>query len=86
MFSISGTPNVNSIKITFDRPMRTGGSRTYKSAAEATDSALVADLFGVAGVQSVFVLNNFITVTRDPAADWAVLVPAVETVMKKHEK
>lgn len=86
MFSISATPNVNSIKITFDKPQRAAGSKTYNSAAEAGENHLVAELFGVEGVKSVFVLNNFITVTRHPEANWDQLVPAVEAIAKKHDK
>lgn len=51
---------------------------------QAQAHPLAAKLFEVPGVASVFMLNNFVTVTRDPAYEWEALVPEVVNVIQTH--
>lgn len=71
------TPNPNSAKFTINRTLTEGSSKTYNSAEEAADSPLAKALFEVEGVSMVFLLNNFITIGKDPAASWNDLVPQI---------
>jgi hypothetical protein len=82
--SITPTPNPNSMKFTLDRQVIDKGSKTYDSANEAAVHPLASALFKIAGVKSVFMLNNFITVTKDVAADWKALVPDLEKAVRSH--
>ena len=41
-------------------------------------------VLAVDGVASVFGVNDFVTVTREPAADWATIVCAVEAAADEH--
>ena len=84
--STTPTPNPNAMKFTLDRTLVDKGSKTFDSAAEAAANPLAAALFGVPGVKSVFLLNSFITVTKDAAADWKSLVPELETAVRTHFK
>lgn len=77
------TPNPNSVKFTLDRPVILGESKTYDSPSTA-DTPLAKTLFEVDGVASLFFLNNFITVTKDPDADWNNIVFAIEDRIKRH--
>ena len=52
------------------------------SAAEAADVPYAAQLLQIPGVVQVFVLNDFITVTRDPSADWNAILPQAEEIIK----
>lgn len=72
---VEPTPNPNSVKFTVDRPLTQGRGATYRSGEEA-DHPLARRLLEVEGVEMVFMLNNFVTVTRRPGADWNTLVPA----------
>jgi len=79
-FQIGTTPNPNSIRVglsdsKFPKPT------TYRSAQEAAAEPLVQALFGIPGITQVFTLNNFITISKDPAADWGKIEPKVAEVL-----
>jgi len=67
------TPNPNALKFTLNRTVAEGRSKTYASPEAAEDSPLAKALFEIAGIKSLFFLNNFITVTRQPGSDWAAI-------------
>lgn len=77
------TPNPNAGKFVVGRPVVEGrASRSWFSAAQASGDPLAAALFAVPGVASVFMVEDFVTVTKAPAADWDRLVPAVIAVIE----
>ncbi len=78
------TPNPNAYKFTLDRLVTPGGSQSFASADQAAANPLAARLFAVEGVKALFFLNNFITVTKDPAASWETLVPAIVEAITDH--
>jgi hypothetical protein len=82
--NVSATPNPNSVKVTVDRPVVERGSRTFDSAAEAAVHPLAAALFRLSGVARVFMLGDFITVTKTPEADWKALIPEIERAVLSH--
>ena len=79
---VSATPNPNAMKFTLARAVPGGGSRSYTSRFEALDDPLATALFEVPGVQSLFFMADFITVTKDPGAAWEDLVPAATAVLQ----
>ena len=42
------------------------------------------EVFAVDGVASVFGVNDFVTVTRQPGADWGPIVAAVQAAAEAH--
>lgn len=78
------TPNPNSMKFTLNRPVTEGGSQSFMSPEQAESSPLARRLFQVRGVKSLFFLNNFITVTRDPSVDWEAIAGEVEAAIREH--
>jgi hypothetical protein len=72
------TPNPNALKFTLNRAVTEGRSKTYVSPEAAEASPLAKALFEITGVKSLFFLNNFITVTRQPGSDWAAISRQVE--------
>ena len=79
--SVQGTPNPNAAKFTLNRVVAAQGT-TYRDAA-AADAPWARELLGLAGVIQVFTVNNFISVTKAPEADWHVLAPQVEAVLQR---
>lgn len=73
------TPNPNALKFALNRMVAAQGT-TYRDASQAAGWA--QELLGIAGVTQVFALNNFVSVTKAPAADWAVIGPQVEAVLR----
>jgi len=80
--SIQPTPNINALKFVLNRRLTEGKSQTFRSAADAADVAYARQLLQIPGVVQVFVLNDFVTVTRDPQATWEAIVPRAEEILK----
>ncbi|HEV8339850.1 MAG TPA: NifU N-terminal domain-containing protein [bacterium] len=76
------TPNVNALKFVVNRRLTEGRSRTFRSAAEAADVPYAQQLLQIPGVVQVFVLNDFVTVTRDPGADWNAIIGRAEEILR----
>jgi hypothetical protein len=55
-----------------------------KNADDAAAIPFVAEVFAAGGVASVFGVNDFVTVTREPGADWEPIVAAVESAAAAH--
>jgi hypothetical protein len=81
--TVQPTPNVNALKFVLNRRVTEGRSQTFIDPNTAA-SPLAGDILRISGVRQVFFLNDFITVTRTEGADWAVVVPQVETLIRKH--
>ena len=79
--SVQGTPNPNAAKFTLNRVVATHG-QTYRD-AESADVSWAKGLLGIAGVTQVFAINNFISVNKVPEADWTVIGPQVEQVLRR---
>jgi len=78
--AVQATPNPNAAKFTLNRVV-SPQSRTYQDAASA-DTAWAKQLLAIPGVTQVFALNNFLSVTKQPERDWAVIAPEVERILR----
>jgi Fe-S cluster biogenesis protein NfuA len=85
VLSIQPTPNPNAYKFIVDQPLLTSGSRHYNSVEEATGDALAEKLFAVAGVDTLYFAENFVTVSTAADADWRQLHAQVKEVLDGHE-
>ncbi len=81
--TVQQTPNVNALKFVVNRRMTEGRSQTFTDAATAA-SPLAKDLLGIDGVRQVFLLNDFITITRMEGTDWNAVVPQAEALIRQH--
>jgi len=79
---ITTTPNEHALKFTLDRPALESGHKTYANAAAANESPVAKALFGLEGVASVFLMADFITVTKKPDANWDNLQSAAVEAIK----
>jgi hypothetical protein len=74
---VQATPNPNALKFVLDRPSTGGAPRSFRSPEEAADDPMGRSLLAVAGVESIFMTANFISVTKSVDAQWEHLVPEV---------
>lgn len=51
---------------------------SFNTPAEADHHPLGRRLFSLPGVANVFILPQFVTITKHPAEDWDVLMPKIE--------
>ena len=78
------TPNPNAMKFTADRRLVEGkGSMSYYNAEQAGADAVATAVFGVDGVDNVFMADDFLTVTKSSASDWDTLAPRVIAAMEQ---
>ncbi len=67
---VSTSPNEHALKFTIDQQTIESGHKTYANAEAAEESPVAKALFGLEGVVSVFLMADFITVTKKPEASW----------------
>ena len=80
---VDATPNPNSLKFTADRELWPARARTIASKDQARDMPLAARLLDVPGIKSLFFLRDFLTVTREPGADWEPITASVLNAIRK---
>ncbi|MGZ4739816.1 MAG: NifU N-terminal domain-containing protein [Ilumatobacteraceae bacterium] len=78
----SPTPNPDAMKFTLDT--RLEEMFNAASAEAATSIPFAAAVIATEGVASVFGVNDFVTVTRRPGADWAPIIAAVQAAAAAH--
>lgn len=84
---IAPTPNPDSLKFTLaEGVFIESGMETFSSAAEAEVHPLGYRLFSLPGVVNVFILPQFLTVTKHPAEEWDVLLPKIEAAVDSYLK
>jgi NFU1 iron-sulfur cluster scaffold homolog, mitochondrial len=79
------TPNPNAGKFVVSQQVApVGTSRSYYTMDETGDDPVARALMALDGIRSVFMVDDFITVTKTPAATWEELVPRVEEAIQEH--
>ncbi len=76
VISADPTPNENAMKFTLDGRLLPSGSKTF-NAQTAGEHPVAAAILRLPGVKSAFFLNDFVTVSKDPAASFDDLEPAI---------
>jgi hypothetical protein len=82
--TFSETPNPEAGKFTVGRTLVEGRrGRTVDSAAAAEGDPVAARLLAEPGVRSIFIVADFVTVTREPGMAWSDLAPRVKTALRE---
>jgi Fe-S cluster biogenesis protein NfuA len=77
------TPNPSTLKFIPGKPVVDGDPRDFRSLEEAGVSPLAERLFGIDGVDGVFLGADFITVTKADG-EWQHLKPAILGAIMEH--
>jgi len=75
LIEVTADPDV--LKVTFNRQLE-GLGMSFRSPGEAVDCPLAREVLAVPGVIAVFLLGNFLTVRKEPPADWQAIGPAIQ--------
>ncbi|MBW3553229.1 MAG: NifU N-terminal domain-containing protein [Gemmatimonadetes bacterium] len=79
------TPNPNAGKFVVSQQVAPiGTSKSYYDVDEAREDPVARALMGIQGVRSLFMVDDFVTVTKTHAAKWDELVPRVEEAIREH--
>ena len=78
----SPTPNPDAMKYSLDTTLAEMMNVANEEAAASNPFA--ARLFAAGGVKSVFGTDDFVTVTRQPGADWGPITAAVQAAAAEY--
>lgn len=78
------TPNPNALKCVLDVSPAPNGPRSYvNKAPDAAADPLGAALMQIAGIRNILIHDGWISIGKDPAADWRSLKAAVKKVLSE---
>lgn len=77
------TPNPSTLKFNFSEKIAES-SQNFPNLDSTESSPLAAKLFGFPWVSSVFIGENFVTVTKQDWVDWSVLANPLSGLLKEH--
>ncbi|GAB6991697.1 NifU N-terminal domain-containing protein [Paenibacillus pini] len=81
--NIQPTPNPNSVKVNASEVIFEGPKSTSLKSGDATDHPLANALLSIEGVDNIFAIKDFVTVSKEADADWDTILPQVEEAFKK---
>jgi Fe-S cluster biogenesis protein NfuA len=76
------TPNPESMKFVASKMLLPNDSADYRTADLASNSALATALFDMPFVKGVFIMNNFVSVTKNADYEWFDLIPDLREFFK----
>ena len=76
------SPNPNALRFALDVTLP--DTLSINDAAAAKGNPFAEAVFAAPGVASIFGVNDFVTVTRAPNADWDPIIEAVQTAAREH--
>jgi Fe-S cluster biogenesis protein NfuA len=76
------TPNPATMKFVASQFLLLEGHVEYTDAAQATSCPLARQLFSFSGVAGVFIMSNFVTITKHEGIDWFEFMPILRESIK----
>ncbi|MEQ8519463.1 MAG: NifU family protein [Cytophagales bacterium] len=78
-------PNPNSLKFVANFLISPdNNSYDFESVQSTENSPLAKELFAHKFVERVFIMNNFVTVTKDEKSEWADIIPKLKKTIKNY--
>jgi hypothetical protein len=78
----SPSPNPNALRFGLD--VKLDETMNVTSADAATGNPFAEKVFAAPGVASIFGVNDFVTVSRHPGADWDPIIAAVQAAAAEY--
>jgi Fe-S cluster biogenesis protein NfuA len=84
MIYTEATPNPASLKFVVNKVLFPNDYYEFETAEETDNAPLANALFGLVAVRTVFISNNFVTVTKADDTMWIELMPQVKDLLKEY--
>lgn len=78
------TPNPETMKFVFNRMILPEQTADFPTVASTGNSPLAKNLFEFNFVNGVFIMNNFVTITRAPEVEWEEIIPIMKEFLKSY--
>jgi Fe-S cluster biogenesis protein NfuA len=86
VINIEPTPNPDALKFVLQKPILKRGVRSFRDFGSAVGDPLGSALFALGHVTSVFYMDRFVTVNKEPEAPWTDLIdPVCEAIEDSQE-
>ena len=79
--TIESTPNPNALKFTVGVDVK--GPKTFV-AGQDTDDPMAQALLHLDGVTSIFMMADFVTLSKTPDADWEPIAAEAQGILEEH--
>ncbi|MGK9369970.1 NifU family protein [Melioribacter sp. Ez-97] len=80
------TPNPQALKFILNEKLLQKETRSFQSKEEAANDPLAKGIFEIPGVVSVFYMDKFITIEKEPAASWGQIQKPLVEFIKNFDK
>ena len=67
---VQPTPNPNAFQFIINAPIIASGTKTYENADNAEGDSLAEALFQIYGVESIYLKESFVTITKSEIVGW----------------
>lgn len=81
--NVQNTPNPNAIKISTNETIFEGPRSTSLKVGDETEHPLAKALLSVEGVDNIFGIKDFVTISKKADANWDAILPQVEDIFDK---
>ncbi len=78
------TPNPETMKFVFNKMILPDDSADFPTKETAAVSPLAKNLFEFNFVNGVFIMNNFVTITRTEGSNWEDIIPIMREFLKAY--
>ncbi|MCL4548962.1 MAG: NifU family protein [Bacteroidetes bacterium] len=80
------TPNPQALKFILNEKLLNRETRSFQTKAGAVNDPLAKGIFEIPGVVSVFYMDKFITIEKDPKANWGQIQRPLVEFIKNFDK
>ena len=75
--NIEPTPNPDALKFIVQKPILRTGVRSFRDFGSAVGDPLASAIFALGKVTSVFYMDRFVTVNKEPSSEWSDLIDPI---------
>lgn len=80
------TPNPQALKFILSERLLQRETRSFKTQEEAQSDPLAKEVFEIDGVVSVFYMDKFVTIEKEPKANWGAIQKAFAKLISGFDK
>jgi len=80
---VQPTPNPNAFQFVINAQIIESGSKTFSNADEAIGDPLIEALFQVYGIESIYLNESFITITKSETIGWHTIFDKIGEIIEK---
>ena len=81
---IQPTPNPDAFQFIMNGPVIGSGTKSFNSSDEVKGDVMAEALFGIFGIENIFLKENFVTVTKSNVVGWHIVTEKIGEALQAH--